>query len=248
VRHTVQRPRARTAARPGRAAPASYDRRVGTTTILDWFGTLLPLGVLLVLFAETGILLGIILPGDSLLITAGLWAAATNGNHPHPNIVAVVVCAAIGALVGAQVGYLIGKHVGPRLFSRPDSRIFKQDWVERSEEVFNRYGPAKAIFLARFIPGVRTLMNPLAGILRVPTRTFVTWQVIGGLVWSVGVTLAAYGVGHSIHNLDNYLIPIVLVIIVLSLIPLFVELRRSRTRARQRGAHAAPAASSASRD
>jgi membrane-associated protein len=130
------------------------------------------------------------------------------------------------------------------LFSRPDSRLFKRAWVERSEEVFNRYGPAKAIFLARFIPGVRTIMNPLAGILEVDTRTFVTWQVVGGLVWSVGVTVAAYAIGHSIHNLDHYLIPIVLVIVVLSLIPLLLELRRSRNR----GAHAAPVASSASRD
>jgi len=118
------------------------------------------------------------------------------------------------------------------LFNRPDSRRFKRAWVYRAEGIFNRYGPAKAIFLARFIPGVRTLMNPLAGILEVETRTFVLWQVIGGLVWSVGVTLAAYGVGHSIHNLDHYLIPIVLVIVVLSLIPLVVELRRARTQSR----------------
>ncbi|MBO0732603.1 MAG: VTT domain-containing protein, partial [Acidimicrobiaceae bacterium] len=116
---------------------------MGTTTILDWFGTLLPLGVLLVLFAETGILLGIVLPGDSLLITAGLWAANTNGHHVHPNIVAVVVCAAVGALLGAQVGFELGRRVGRPLFNRPDSRVFKRAWVERAEEVFNRYGPAK---------------------------------------------------------------------------------------------------------
>jgi membrane-associated protein len=201
---------------------------VGTTTILNWFGTAAPLGVLLVLFAETGILLGIVLPGDSLLITAGLWAAETGKQHPHPNIVLLVICAAVGALAGAQTGYILGRKAGPALFNRPDSKIFKRQYVDRAEEVFNRYGPPKAIVFARFIPGVRTLMNPLAGILEMDARTFLFWQVLGGLLWSVGVTLIAYGVGHSIHNLDHYLIPIVLVIVVLSLIPIALEVRRAR--------------------
>lgn len=203
---------------------------MGANQILNFFGTALPFGVLLVLFAETGILLGIILPGDTLLITAGLWAADTHGHHTHPSIVAVVICAAIGALAGAQLGYVLGRQAGPRLFSRPDSRLFKRAYVERAEEAFNRYGPAKAIVLARFIPGVRTLMNPLAGILEVKSRVFVTWQVIGGLVWSVGVTLLAYAVGQRIHNLDTYLIPIVVVVALLSAVPVFLELRRGRRR------------------
>ncbi len=205
---------------------------MGATSILNWFGTLAPFGVAVILFAETGILLGIFLPGDSLLITAGLWAANTAGHHAHPNIVAVVIGAAIGALAGAQVGYLLGRRAGPHLFNRPDSRLFKRAWVERAEEVFNRYGPAKAIVLARFIPGVRTLMNPVAGILEVDGRVFLTWQAVGGLVWSVGVTLAAYAVGQSLHNLDHYLIPIVLVIVVLSLVPVGVEVLRARRRTR----------------
>jgi membrane-associated protein len=203
---------------------------VGATSILNAFGTLLPIGVLLVLFAETGILLGIVLPGDTLLITAGLWAADTAGHHAHPNIVAVVVCAAVGALAGAQVGYWLGRRIGPPLFARPDSRLFKRAWVTRAEEVFTDYGPPKAIVLARFIPGIRTLMNPLAGILEVDRRTFFIWQAAGGLVWSVGVPLAAFGVGQSIHNLDNYLIPIVVVIAVLSLIPVARELWRAHQR------------------
>ncbi|MGI8493186.1 MAG: DedA family protein, partial [Acidimicrobiales bacterium] len=187
---------------------------MGATQILNFFGTALPLGVLLILFAETGILLGIVLPGDTLLITAGLWAANGGGHHVHPNIVAVVVCAAVGALAGAQVGFVIGRRAGRALFNRPDSRLFRRSQVERAEEVFNRYGPAKAIVLARFIPGVRTLMNPLAGILEVTPRFFAIWQVAGGLVWSVGVTLVAFFVGQRIHNLDHYLIPIVVVVAV----------------------------------
>ena len=207
---------------------------VGATTILDWFGAALPFGVLLVLFAETGILLGIVLPGDTLLITAGLWAADTHGHHAHPNIVLLVVCAAIGALAGAQVGYLLGRKVGAPLFQRPDSRLFKRRYVDRAEEIFKRYGEGRAVVIARFVPGIRTLMNPLAGILEMPARSFTFWQVSGGLVWSVGVTLAAYGVGQSIHNLDHYLIPIAVAVALISLIPVAVELRRARTEEREK--------------
>jgi membrane-associated protein len=203
---------------------------VGATTILNWFGAALPFGVLLVLFAETGILLGIVLPGDTLLITAGLWAADTHGRHPHPNIALLVACAAVGALAGAQVGFVLGRRVGAPLFARPDSRLFKRHYVQRAEEIFERYGEGKAVVLARFVPGVRTLMNPLAGILEMPVRRFTFWQVSGGLVWTVGVTLAAYGVGQSIHNLDHYLIPIAVAVAVVSLIPVAIELRRSRAR------------------
>ncbi len=207
---------------------------VGATTILDWFGAALPFGVLLVLFAETGILLGIVLPGDTLLITAGLWAADTHGHHAHPNIILLVVCAAIGALAGAQVGYVLGRRVGAPLFQRPDSRLFKRRYVDRAEEIFKRYGEGKAVVIARFVPGIRTLMNPLAGILEMPVRSFTFWQVSGGLVWSVGVTLAAYAVGQSIHNLDHYLIPIAVAVAVISLIPVAVELRRGRTQGREK--------------
>lgn len=209
---------------------------MGATTILNWFGAALPFGVLLVLFAETGILLGIVLPGDTLLITAGLWAANTHGNRPHPNIVLLVVCAAIGAVAGAQVGYLLGKRVGAPLFQRPDSRIFKRRYVDRAEDIFRRYGEGRAVVIARFVPGVRTLMNPLAGILEMPARSFAFWQVSGGLVWSVGVTLAAYAVGQSIHNLDHYLIPIAVAVAVISLIPVVVELRRARLEERHKAA------------
>ena len=203
---------------------------MGATSILNWFGAALPFGVLLVLFAETGLLIGIFLPGDTLLITAGLWAADTHGKHPHPNIVLLVVCAAVGALIGAQVGYLLGRRFGAPLFHRRNSRLVKQHHVERAEEIFERYGEGKAVVIARFVPGVRTLMNPVAGILEMPARSFTFWQVTGGLIWSVGVTLAAYAVGQSIHNLDHYLIPIAVAVAVISLVPVVIELRRSRRR------------------
>ncbi|MGH9055600.1 MAG: DedA family protein [Acidimicrobiales bacterium] len=219
---------------------------MGATTILTWFGAALPFGVLLVLFCETGILLGIVLPGDTLLITAGLWAADTHGHHPHPNIVLLIICAAVGALLGAQAGFVLGRRAGRPLFQRPDTRLFKRHYVDRAEEMFQRYGPGKAVVLARFIPGVRTLMNPLAGILEMDARLFTLWQVVGGLAWTIGVTLAAYAVGHAIHNLDTYLIPIVIVIALLSVIPVALELRRARARSKATGSTVRPAPAGAS--
>jgi membrane-associated protein len=207
---------------------------VGANSILKAFGAAAPFGVLLCLFAETGILIGIVLPGDSLLFTAGLLASSHHSiksGLPHINLALLLVCAVIGALVGAQTGYLLGRRFGGPLFDRPDSRVFKRRHVERAEEVFNHYGPAKAVVIARFIPVVRTLMNPLAGVLEMRTTDFVVWQVAGGLVWSVGVSLAGYLVGNTVHNVDHYIYPIIAGIVVLSFIPIALEARRHRRRA-----------------
>ncbi|MGH9094199.1 MAG: DedA family protein, partial [Acidimicrobiales bacterium] len=178
---------------------------MGVNSILKFFGAAAPFGVMICLFAETGILVGIVLPGDSLLFTAGLLASSHHSiksGLPHINLGLLLVCAAIGALVGAQTGFILGKRFGPPLFDRPNSRIFKREYLERAEEVFTTYGPAKAVVLARFIPGVRTLMNPLAGVLEMRARAFLIWQLIGGLIWSVGVSLAGSYAGSSIPNVD----------------------------------------------
>jgi membrane-associated protein len=183
-------------------------------------------GVFLALFAETGLLIGFFLPGDSLLFTAGLLCA-TSGSTA-------------GAVLGAQVGYLIGRRAGPRLLDRPD-RPRLQEAVHRSRAALDRYGTGKAIVLARFIPLVRTVVNPLAGTVGVPVRVFTLWQVVGGLVWSLGVTLAGYALGKRIPSIDRYLLPIVAVIIVLSLIPVGLELLRARrTRGRDDAEDAPP--------
>lgn len=189
------------------------------------------LGVFLVLFAETGLLIGFFLPGDSLLFTAGLLCTTTARSTLHLSLPAVLVAAAAGALIGAQVGFWIGRRVGPALLDRPD-RPRLHAGVLRARESLDRYGNAKAIVLARFIPVVRTVLNPLAGAIGVPTRSFTLWQVIGGLVWSLGVTLAGYALGSRIPNVDHYLLPIVAVIVVVSLIPVALELRRARARTR----------------
>ncbi len=195
------------------------------THLLNSFGAL---GVLLILFAETGILLGIVLPGDSLLFTAGLLSATTRKGDVHLNLPVVVVAAVIGAAVGAQVGYLLGRRFGPRLFRRPDSRFFKQEYVERTRVYLERYGPAKAVVLARFVPVVRTLMNPLAGVAEIDARLFLLSNLVGALLWGAGVTVAGYFLGKSIPNVDHYLLPIIAVVVLLSLIPVALEVRRHR--------------------
>jgi membrane-associated protein len=185
------------------------------------------LGVFLILFAETGLLIGFFLPGDSLLFTAGLLCTTSATAAVHLSLPVVLIAAAAGALLGAQVGYLIGRRAGPRLLDRPD-RPRLQDAVNRSRIALERYGHGKAIVLARFIPLVRTVLNPMAGTVGVPVRVFTLWQVVGGLIWSVGLTLAGYALGSRIPNVDKYLLPIVALIIVVSLIPVALEVRRSR--------------------
>ena len=186
------------------------------------------LGVFLVLFAETGLLIGFFLPGDSLLFTAGLLSTTTATSSVHLSLATVLPAAAAGALLGAQVGYLIGAKAGPAVLDRPD-RPRLQQAVKRAQHALDTYGAGKAIVLARFIPFVRTVLNPLAGTVGVPARTFTLWQVLGGLVWSLGVTLAGYALGTRIPNIDHYLLPIIALIVALSLTPVLLELRRART-------------------
>ena len=207
----------------------------------SWLASLGALGVFLVLFAETGLLIGFFLPGDSLLFTAGLLCTA--GAHAvHLSLPAVLVAAAAGALLGAQTGFWLGRRGGRVLLARTKNRHLR-DGVMRAEEILERYGYGKAIVLARFIPVVRTVLNPVAGALEVPARVFTLWQVAGGLVWSIGVTLAGYGLGSSIPSIDKYLLPIIALIVIVSLSPLAVELLRRR---RSHAARSEPPAATAS--
>jgi membrane-associated protein len=193
-------------------------------SLITTFGTL---GVALILFAETGLLVGLFLPGDSLLFTAGVLAATSTGSTVHLQLGWVLVAAAAGALVGAQVGYWLGRAGGPRIFDRPD-RPRLAEATRRTREFLDRYGAGKALVLARFVPLVRTAINPLAGVVAVPARTFTVWQVVGGLIWSIGVTLAGYELGRHISNIDHYLLPVIAVIIAVSLLPIALEVLRSR--------------------
>ncbi|MBA3525028.1 MAG: DedA family protein [Geodermatophilaceae bacterium] len=193
-------------------------------SLLSTFGAL---GVGVVLFAETGLLIGFFLPGDSLLFTAGVLSASPATAALRLSLGWVLLTAALGACLGAQTGYLIGRRAGPALFAstaRPRLRTAR----DRAESYLARYGYGRAIVLARFVPVVRTVLNPLAGIIGVPVRVFTGWQVGGGLVWSLGLVLAGYLLGSHIANVDHYLLPIIASIIVVSLIPIAVEVTRAR--------------------
>jgi membrane-associated protein len=157
-------------------------------------------GVFCALFTETGLLVGFFLPGDSLLFTAGLLAATPVTAVGHLSLPAVLVAAAAGSMSGAQTGYLIGRRIGPAWLDRPD-RARLRAAVVRARAALDRYETAKAIVLARFIPLMRTVCNRLAGTLGVPARTFTRWQVVGGLVWTLGMTLAGYGLGTGISGI-----------------------------------------------
>jgi membrane-associated protein len=191
--------------------------------LVETFGLV---GLLAIVFAETGLLLGFFLPGDSLLFAAGYAAAGgIAGFHPH----IVVVCAGITlvAVAGAQSGFHLGRVGGPRLFERPDSRMFKKVYVEKAHEVVDHYGVGKAIVLARFIPIVRTFLNPMLGMSSVSAREFFLWNRVGGVLWGTGVTLLGYYLGQVSLIGDNLEVFAVLVVL-LSVVPLALELRKSR--------------------
>jgi membrane-associated protein len=190
-------------------------------------------GVLFVLFIETGLLVGLVLPGDSLLFVAGVSASgtATAVVGAHLSLPALLIGAPLAAILGAQVGHHLGAKYGRPLFQRPDSRIFNQRRVVRAEEWLAKYGEGRAIVLARFVPIVRTLINPLAGILHVPAKRFFRWNLIGGILWTESVIVIGYVLGEKLKgSVDRYLLPLIAVIIALSLIPVALELRAERRR------------------
>ena len=177
-----------------------------------------------VVFAESGLLVGFFLPGDSLLFSAGLVLALTDRADLLALLLPIVF---VAAALGDQVGYLFGARVGPSLFTRPDSRIFKQENVTRSHEFFERHG-ARALVLARFVPVVRTFTPILAGVSGMRYRTFVTYNIAGAALWSALALLLGYGLGDRFPDLEKYLTPILFVIVFLSLLPVLLELRKAR--------------------
>jgi membrane-associated protein len=184
----------------------------------------------LIVFAESGLLVGFFLPGDSLLFIAGFLASDAGGNVLPP-LPFVLLVAFVTAVVGDQVGYIFGKKVGPALFDKPDSRIFKQKYVEKAHTFFERYG-AKTIVLARFVPIVRTFAPIVAGVGEMRYRTFVTFNVVGGFLWAVGVTTLGYFLGEIEFIKQNLEVAIV-VIVVLSLLPMAIEVLRHWRAARR---------------
>jgi len=182
------------------------------------------IGLIAIIFAETGLLLGFFLPGDSLLFTAGLLAS-----QDKLNLAAVLAGSFVEAATGGQVGYMLGKRVGPRLFARPNSKLFKQEYVERTKTYFDRQGP-KTIVIARFVPIVRTFAPLLAGVAEMRLRTFFVFNVVGALIWAVCVSILGYWLGSEIHGIDRYLLPVIAAIVIVSAIPPFLEWRKHRRR------------------
>lgn len=196
--------------------------------MLEAFGSYALIGIVLVIIAETGLLVGFFLPGDSLLFTAGLL---TSDGIIHQPIWVVASVTALAAFIGDQIGYLIGYRAGPRLFDRPDSRLFKRGFVEKTHAFFEHYG-ARAIILARFVPIVRTFMPVTAGISRMPYRRFAPVDAIGALIWGSGVTVAGYFLGQ-VEFLRNNIELLLLAIVVVSVLPPGVEIVRHWVRSRR---------------
>jgi membrane-associated protein len=192
--------------------------------LIEAFGTV---GILAIIFAESGLLFGFFLPGDSLLFTAGILCAPRNPANVHLNLAVVLVGCFLAAVAGAEVGYVIGSRAGPALFRRPDSRFFRQDHLERAREFFAEHG-TKTVILGRFVPFVRTFVTVVAGIGRMDRRLFSICNVVGAFLWAVGVTLLGYWLGRTIHNVDRYLLPIIGVILLASFVPVGRELLKAR--------------------
>ena len=190
------------------------------------------IGILAILFAETGLLLGIAFPGDSLLFIAGIAASSTgaallNGNQLP--VVELFIGAPIAAIIGSYIGRWLGATYGRTLFDRPDGRFFTQARVVQTEKWLQKYGIGKALLLARFIPFVRTLINPMVGIIHIPNKVFAFWNVLGAIIWTDGILLLGYLLGEKIEgSVDKYLLPVVFVIVILSLLPIIFEIFKSR--------------------
>jgi membrane-associated protein len=202
--------------------------------LIQTFGLL---GILAIVFAESGLLIGFFLPGDSLLFTTGLLVVS--GKYLHYPLWLVCVLVVLAAVLGDQAGYLFGRKVGPALFRRPDSRIFKQENVEKAHEFFEKYGP-KSLVLARFVPIVRTFTPIIAGVSRMQYRSFLTFNVIGGTLWGAGVTLLGAALGQIDFVAQNIEAMLVL-IVLLSVIPIAIEYLRARRKSSAGGPDEPPA-------
>jgi membrane-associated protein len=177
-----------------------------------------------IVFTETGLLVGFFLPGDSLLITAGLVAAAGGLNIWWLDAILIVA-----AVTGDSVGYAIGARLGPRLFTRPKSLVFNPRHIERTRAFYARHGP-KTIVIARFVPIIRTFAPVVAGVGAMEYRRFLFYNVAGGVGWVISMTWAGYLLGRAIPNVADYVHIIVVVVIILSVIPIVVEIVRERRR------------------
>lgn len=188
-------------------------------SIIRWGGLAM---ICAIIFAETGLMIGFFLPGDSLLVTAGIFAAAG-----HLDVYSMMILVSLCAVVGDQLGYFIGQKTGPALFTKEDSLLFKRSHVLRAQAFYEKYG-AKTIVIARFVPVVRTFAPVVAGVGQMNYRRFVTYNVAGGILWVVSMILTGYLVGAAVSNINEHIHSVIAVVIFLSILPAIIEVIRSR--------------------
>jgi membrane-associated protein len=189
--------------------------------IVRWGGLAM---ICAIVFAETGLMIGFFLPGDSLLVTAGIFSAAG-----HIDLYLMLLLVSLCAVVGDQLGYYIGQKTGPALFNRDDSLLFKRSHVLRAQQFYEKYG-AKTIVIARFVPIVRTFAPVVAGIGQMPYRRFVAYNVVGGIFWVFSMVLLGYAAGSTVPNIDKHIHKVIVVVIFLSILPAIIEIVRARRR------------------
>ncbi len=195
-------------------------------TIITWLGPWALVGLALIVFAECGLLIGFFLPGDSLLFTAGLFVASGAIASPLWAVCALLVAAAV---LGNACGYWIGRTAGPAVFDKPRSRLFKPKHVVKTQEFFDRYG-TRAIVLGRFVPIVRTFITVMAGVGKMDARRYLTYSLLGGVLWAAGVTVLGYWLGQFAFVKANIEL-ILILIVVASVLPMVVEVLRARRHA-----------------
>jgi membrane-associated protein len=197
--------------------------------IVRWGGLL---ALVVIVFAETGLLVGFFLPGDSLLVTAGLFCTSTNPNEaPLLNIVTVNLAVSVAAIVGDTVGYWIGAKSGPKLFTREQSLFFSRKHLLRTKEFYERHG-GKTIIIARFMPFIRTFAPVVAGIGKMDYRRFVSFNVFGGIGWVLSMTLLGFTLGHLYPPITKQIDKVIIVIIAVSLMPAAIGWLSNRRKAK----------------
>ena len=187
-------------------------------------------GILGIIFAETGLLIGLAFPGDSLLFIAGVAASGSGAailGDAHLSAVGLFIGAPLAAIIGGQVGYFFGEKYGRKFFDRPEGRFFNHQKVLTTEKWIRKYGIGKALIFARFVPFVRTLINPMCGVIGVDKKKFFFYNALGAVIWTQGVIGLGFILGERLEgSVDAYLLPIIGLIVFVSLIPVFIEIFR----------------------
>lgn len=189
------------------------------------------IGILTIIFAETGLLVGLAFPGDSLLFIAGVAASSSGAailGDAQLSAPMLFLLAPVMAIVGGEVGYWFGDRYGKKMFDRPNGRVFNQQKVIATDKWLKKYGPGRALVLARFVPFVRTLINPMCGVIGLKRRQFRLWNAVGAIIWTQLVIGLGFVLGDVLEgSVDKYLLPVIGLIIAISLIPVVIELLKN---------------------